>query len=113
MTGFLFQVGGLVFEAYRLAFIQKLLNDDKYKMDPLVSLYYFAPCCAAMIAVMGLAWEWRSIRWEEIEDVGWEIWAANGVVAMGLNVASVLLVRKAPFSALISLVLGNGCETLY
>ncbi|KAI4110703.1 MAG: hypothetical protein LQ345_006955 [Seirophora villosa] len=94
ITGFLFQVGGLVFEAYRLALIQKLLNDEKYKMDPLVSLYYFAPCCTGMIALMGMADEWRSIRWEDLQAVGWWVWAANGIVAMGLNVAGVSLIGK-------------------
>ncbi|KAL8722100.1 MAG: hypothetical protein Q9225_001344 [Loekoesia sp. 1 TL-2023] len=94
LKGFMFQMGGIIFEAYRLAFIQKLLSDDKYKMDPMVSLYYFAPCCAGMIAVMGAWGEWRAIRWEEVEGVGWWIWAANGAVAMGLNVASVLLIGK-------------------
>ncbi|KAL8690926.1 MAG: hypothetical protein Q9218_003739 [Villophora microphyllina] len=29
-------MGGVLFEAYRLAFIQKLLNDEKHKMDPLI-----------------------------------------------------------------------------
>ncbi|KAL9011907.1 MAG: hypothetical protein Q9173_003289 [Seirophora scorigena] len=94
ITGFLCQVGGLVFEAYRLALIQKLLNDEKYKMDPLVSLYYFAPCCTGMIALMGMADEWRSIRWEDLQAVGWWVWAANGIVAMGLNVAGVSLIGK-------------------
>lgn len=61
-------------------------------MDPLVSLYYFAPCCAGMIAAMGIRGEWRSIRWEAVQGVGWWMLAANGLVAMGLNVASVFLV---------------------
>ncbi|KAL8770982.1 MAG: hypothetical protein Q9209_003401 [Squamulea sp. 1 TL-2023] len=94
ISGFLFQMSAVVFEAYRLAFIQKLLKDDKYKMDPLVSLYFFAPCCAGMICVMGLIGEWPGIRWEEIQAVGAEIWILNGVVAMGLNVAGVLLIGK-------------------
>ncbi|KAL8834404.1 MAG: hypothetical protein Q9170_003772 [Blastenia crenularia] len=94
LTGFMFQMGGIIFEAYRLAFIQKLLSDSKYKMDPLVSLYYFAPCCTGMIAGMGLWGEWGAIRWEELEAVGWWVWAANGCLAMGLNVASVFLIGK-------------------
>ncbi|KAL9601536.1 MAG: hypothetical protein Q9219_002488 [cf. Caloplaca sp. 3 TL-2023] len=94
IMGFMFQMGGIVTEAYRLAFIQKLLSDENYKMDPLVSLYYFAPCCAVMIALMGMLSEWRSMKWEEIAGIDWWIWAANGGVAMGLNVASVLLIGK-------------------
>ncbi|KAL8705132.1 MAG: hypothetical protein Q9201_001735 [Fulgogasparrea decipioides] len=69
--GFLYQMGGIIFEAYRLAFIQKLLSDEKYKMDPLVSLYYFAPCCAAFICMMGMAGEWRDgVDLEEVTSVG-------------------------------------------
>ncbi|KAL8656782.1 MAG: hypothetical protein Q9210_000025 [Variospora velana] len=94
LMGFLFQFGGLVFEAYRLALIQKLLNDERYMMDPLVSLYYFAPCCAGMIALMGVVEEWPSISWEDVQGVGWWVWAANGVLAMALNVASVFLIGK-------------------
>lgn len=86
-------MGAIVFEAYRLAFTQKILTDEKYQMDPLVSLYYFAPCSAAMIALMGILGEWRSIRWEDLREVEWWIWAANGIIAMGLNVAGVFLVR--------------------
>ncbi|KAL8991251.1 MAG: hypothetical protein Q9177_000287 [Variospora cf. flavescens] len=96
LMGFLFQFGGLVFEAYRLALIQKLLNDERYKMDPLVSLYYFAPCCAGMIALMGVGEEWPSISWEDVQGVGWWVWAANGMLAMALNVASVFLVSFVP-----------------
>lgn len=43
MTGFLFQVGGITFEAIRLVMVQRLLSSAEFKMDPLVSLYYFAP----------------------------------------------------------------------
>ncbi|KAL9026787.1 MAG: hypothetical protein Q9196_004598, partial [Gyalolechia fulgens] len=94
VNGFVYQIGAIVFEAYRLALTQKILSDEKYKMDPLVSLYYFAPCSAGMIAAMGVLGEWRTIRWEELGDVGWWLWAANGIVAMGLNVAGVFLIGK-------------------
>ena len=41
MSGFICQALGIAFEAARLVAIQKLLHG--LKMDPLVSLYYFAP----------------------------------------------------------------------
>lgn len=43
LTGFLFQIGGIIFEAIRLNLVQSLLSSAEFKMDPLVSLYYFAP----------------------------------------------------------------------
>lgn len=44
-VGFVFQAAGIVFESLRLALVQKILSSPEYKMDPLVSLYYFAPVC--------------------------------------------------------------------
>jgi len=43
VIGVIFQVCGLIFESVRLVLVQKLLSSAEYKMDPLVSLYYFAP----------------------------------------------------------------------
>ena len=43
--GFVFQACGIIFESIRLVMVQKLLSSAEYKMDPLVSLYYFAPVC--------------------------------------------------------------------
>lgn len=44
LIGFVFQACGIAFESIHLVMIQKLLSLE-YKMDPLVSLYYFAPVC--------------------------------------------------------------------
>jgi hypothetical protein len=55
--GFVYQIGGILFEAIRLNLVQALLSSAEYKMDPLVSLYYFAPICAAMNGVVALFWE--------------------------------------------------------
>ena len=43
VIGVIFQAFGLIFESIRLVLVQKLLSSAEYKMDPLVSLYYFAP----------------------------------------------------------------------
>jgi hypothetical protein len=43
LIGFVFQCCGIVFEATRLVMVQKLLTSKSLKMDPLCSLYYFAP----------------------------------------------------------------------
>ncbi|KAG5646762.1 hypothetical protein DXG03_002448 [Asterophora parasitica] len=44
LGGFLVQAGAVLFEASRLVLIQILLHN--LKMDPLVSLHYYAPVCA-------------------------------------------------------------------
>ncbi|KAI4162688.1 MAG: hypothetical protein LQ342_003734 [Letrouitia transgressa] len=94
LNGFLYQMGGIVFEAYRLALIQRLLNSEKYKMDPLVSLYYFAPVCAGMILLMALVFEVPTANLAELEKVGPHLIVANAGAAFLLNVASVFLIGK-------------------
>lgn len=48
MTGFSYQMVGIVFEAARLVMIERLVNSKEGKMDPLCSLYYFAPVCGSV-----------------------------------------------------------------
>jgi hypothetical protein len=77
------------FEASRLVMIQILLHG--LKMDPLVSLHYYAPVCAIInLAILpfteGLAPIYALAR------VGPVILLSNAAVAFGLNVAAVFLV---------------------
>lgn len=93
-AGLLFQAGGIVFEAIRLVMIQVLLNGDEgsAKMDPLVSLYYFAPPCALMSLFAALPTEISSFHSEDLFRTGVSVLVLNAVVAFMLNVASVFLV---------------------
>jgi hypothetical protein len=93
LSGFLFQVAGRFFESFRLALIQKVLSGDEHKMDPLVSLYYFAPVCAAMIGAVSAFAELPRLRVEDIREAGLGLLLANAAVAFLLNVAGVILVR--------------------
>ncbi|KAK5662787.1 hypothetical protein OQA88_6196 [Cercophora sp. LCS_1] len=94
MTGFLYQVGGIVFEAMRLIMIQVLLSGEGQKMDPLVSLYYYAPVCAVMnIFIAGMA-EAHSFNPADIAKAGYGIMVLNAMVAFMLNVSSVFLIGK-------------------
>lgn len=92
LTGFLYQLGGITFEALRLVLVQKLLNSAEYKMDPLVSLYYFAPVCALMNGLVSLFTEFPAMTMDDVYHVG--IWTllANAMIAFLLNVAVVFLV---------------------
>lgn len=94
--GFAFQVGGIMFEAVRLIMIQVLLSEDGEKMDPLVSLYYYAPVCAVMNLVMVWYVELASFKMDDFARVGPTILVFNAVVAFLLNVSSVFLVRSLP-----------------
>ncbi|KAK1780387.1 triose-phosphate transporter family-domain-containing protein [Copromyces sp. CBS 386.78] len=94
LTGFLFQLGGIVFEAMRLIMIQVLLNGDGQKMDPLVSLYYFAPVCASMNFLVALVTEVPSFRIADLYNTGLWCLLLNAVVAFMLNISSVCLIGK-------------------
>jgi len=90
--GFLFQIGGIVFEAIRLVMVQRLLSSSEFKMDPLVSLYYFAPVCAVMNGVTALFLEVPKLTMDHLYNVGILTLIANALVAFLLNVSVVFLV---------------------
>ncbi|KAK5738595.1 hypothetical protein LTR17_005931 [Elasticomyces elasticus] len=94
LIGFLFQCGGIVFEAIRLVMVQQLLSGSEFKMDPLVSLYYFAPACAIMNGVTALVIEVPRLSISDIERVGYMVLFANAMVAFMLNVSVVFLIGK-------------------
>ena len=94
LTGFLFQIGGIVFEAIRLTMVQRLLSSSEFKMDPLVSLYYFAPACAVMNGLTALVVEVPKMSLTDITNVGYVTLFANALVAFMLNVSVVFLVRQ-------------------
>lgn len=92
LTGFLLQLGGIVFEAIRLVMVQRLLSSSEFKMDPLVSLYYFAPACAIMNGLTALVFEVPKMTLAHIANVGYFVLLSNAVVAFLLNVSVVFLV---------------------
>lgn len=92
MRGFLYQVGGIVFEAVRIVMVQRLLSSSEFKMDPLVSLYYYAPCCAVMNGVVCLFAEIPRMQMEDVYRVGGFTLLSNATCAFLLNVSVVFLV---------------------
>jgi hypothetical protein len=83
---------GVAFEATRLAMVERLLNSSEFKMEPLVSLYYFAPVCAIMNGCVALFLEIPNLSVEKVMDLGLFTLLANASVAFMLNVAVVFLV---------------------
>ncbi|KAG7285245.1 hypothetical protein NEMBOFW57_009866 [Staphylotrichum longicolle] len=92
--GFIYQIAGIIFEALRLTMVQRLLSSAEFKMDPLVSLYYFAPVCAAMNFVVAVFWELPKISMSEVYNVGLFTFFLNGLCAFLLNVSVVFLIGK-------------------
>ncbi|KAH8664110.1 triose-phosphate transporter family-domain-containing protein [Xylariales sp. PMI_506] len=92
--GFLYQLGGLGFESLRVVMIQALMSNAGMSMDPLVSLYYYAPVCAIANIFVAFAAEWDSFQWSDIRHTGLLILLLNATIAFLLNVSSVLLIGK-------------------
>lgn len=93
LKGVLFQIGGVVFEALRLSMVQRILSAE-YKMDALVSIYYYAPICALLNFLVALVFEIPKVTMEEVYHVGIPVFAVNGMIAFLLNFAAVSLVSK-------------------
>jgi drug/metabolite transporter (DMT)-like permease len=94
MVGFLFQVGGIVFEAIRLTMVQALLSGGEFKMDPLVSLYYYGPACAVMNGMVWVFTEMPRMSVDEVYSLGLMTLLANALVAFLLNVSVVFLIGR-------------------
>ncbi|GJD01923.1 triose-phosphate transporter [Colletotrichum higginsianum] len=92
--GVIYQIGGVIFEALRLTMVQRLLSSADYKMDPLVSVYYFAPICAAMNLAVALIWEIPKVTMDQVYNVGLFTFFLNGLCAFLLNVSVVFLIGK-------------------
>ncbi|KAJ1560620.1 hypothetical protein HK405_006478, partial [Cladochytrium tenue] len=90
--GVVYQVLGVVCEATRLSLVQRLLKG--YNMDPLVSLYYFAPVCALMNGIACAIFEGPKLSVEVILRLGVPTLFANAICAFCLNIAVVMLIGK-------------------
>jgi len=89
LFGFLIQAAAVAFEAARLVMIEILLHG--MKMDPLVSLHYYAPVCA-LINLAILPFTEGLAPFYELARIGPLILISNACVAFFLNVAAVFLV---------------------
>lgn len=74
--------------------VQRLLSSAEFKMDPLVSLYYFAPVCTFMNFCVAIFFELPSIKLEDIYRVGLWTLLANACIAFLLNVSVVFLIGR-------------------
>ncbi|PFH59309.1 hypothetical protein XA68_12572 [Ophiocordyceps unilateralis] len=94
LIGFLYQIGGIIFEAIRIVMIQVMLSGQGLNMDPLVGLYYYAPVCAGMNMLVALFTEIPRFKWDDLANVGLFMLLLNALIAFMLNIASVFLIGK-------------------
>jgi drug/metabolite transporter (DMT)-like permease len=92
--GFLYQWASLGFEAGRLILIQTLISSEGHGMDPLVSLYYTAPVCAAVNFLISWLVGWSRFEWTHAVEVGFWMLLLNATIAFFVNVSSLLLISK-------------------
>ncbi|KAH8918384.1 TPT-domain-containing protein [Atractiella rhizophila] len=93
MSGFLVQLLAIVIESSRLVLIQMMLKDTG--MDPLTSLYYYAPVCLAFNSFFFVAIEGFAPLYTVLETVGGLTLLVNCCITLGLNFCSVWLIGKA------------------
>lgn len=72
--------------------VQRLLSSAQFKMDPMVSLYYFAPACAVINGVFTLFVEIPKMSMSDVYNLGISTLILNAFIAFLLNVSVVLLV---------------------
>ncbi|KAJ6627856.1 triose-phosphate transporter family-domain-containing protein [Mycena sp. CBHHK59/15] len=89
LLGFIIQAAAVGFEASRLVMIEILLHG--MKMDPLVSLHYYAPICAVFNLIV-LPFTEGLAPFYQLARIGPLILISNAFVAFFLNVAAVFLV---------------------
>ncbi|KAI9184336.1 hypothetical protein H9P43_003389 [Blastocladiella emersonii ATCC 22665] len=92
LTGFIFQELGIVFESARLVLMQKLMTE---KLDPLSTLYFFAPVCAILNGFSFLIFEYGHMEdgiLAAVSELGAGIFLSNAMAAFALNMALVLLI---------------------
>ncbi|TKX21832.1 hypothetical protein C1H76_5962 [Elsinoe australis] len=92
LSGFLFQIGGLVCDAYRLGLTRRLLVGTK-GLGTLQALYYLAPAGAGILAFAGVVGgEWGRVGVEDLRRVGAGMFLVNGGMAFALNIVFVNVV---------------------
>ncbi|ORZ30050.1 triose-phosphate transporter family-domain-containing protein, partial [Catenaria anguillulae PL171] len=92
LTGFIFQEIGIVFESARLVLMQKLMTE---KLDPMSTMYFFAPVCAVINAFMFLVFEYAQMPdglLAALSSLGYGVLLTNAMAAFALNMALVLLI---------------------
>ncbi|GAA5838950.1 hypothetical protein JCM5353_006819 [Sporobolomyces roseus] len=93
LIGFLVQALAIAIESCRLVLVQILLQG--MGLDPLSSLYYFAPVCLAVNSVILLPVEGFGVFADAIELVGIPTLFFNACLTFALNLSSVWLIGAA------------------
>ena len=92
--GVIEQLSALVFEALRLMLVQVLITKQGYGMNPIQSLYYVSPACAACLALPFAFVELPEIMNDFALVIDYPMLVLNALTAFALNLAVFLLIGK-------------------
>lgn len=92
--GVLIQFAAILLEATRLTLLENSLSHTKIPIDPIVSLYHYAPICAAFCLVFATIFEGSSFHLVNVYEVGPGMLLCNGLLAFIFNLSSVFLISK-------------------
>lgn len=91
-TGVIVQLAAVVFEAYKMA-LQQVLLDGENSLSSMGLLYYFSPACTVAQTIFILIFGRASLHFTELGKVGFPMFLINGLLTFLLNVSSVTVVR--------------------
>lgn len=94
LFGVVVQILAVVCEAYRLALIQRILSSPEFRMDPMVSLYFYAPVCAVLNLLVAFMFDIPTFSMEDLWQVGLGQMLMNASIAFMLNISSLMLVSR-------------------
>ena len=92
--GVIEQLSALLFEAMRLILVQVLITKQGYGMNPIQSLYYVSPACAACLALPFAFVELPEIMNDYGLIIDYPMLVLNALTAFALNLAVFLLIGK-------------------
>ncbi|KAM0791245.1 hypothetical protein ACM66B_005724 [Microbotryomycetes sp. NB124-2] len=93
LVGFLIQLLAIGIESCRLVLVQILLQG--FGLDPMSSLYYTAPVCLVVNALLLLPVEGTQVFYNAVYQVGLPTLFGNACMTFALNLSSVWLIGKA------------------
>ena len=94
LTGVGLQLTSIITESIRLVLVQILLQSRGLKLNPIITLYYVAPCCFGFLLLPFFALEFRTILTDNSVVVNPMNFIGNAGAAFCLNMAVFLLIGK-------------------
>jgi len=101
LVGLALQFSSFVVEGLRLVCLRRMVSDHGINLDPLSGLFFYAPICFLCLASLAfMTGEFHEALAGGVAALPLKHLLANGVLACGLNIAGVFLLRQASATTL-------------